>query len=265
MCLTKRTFLSYLNNLFEVIKQEPTDIQPWAYYTDGGVDANTNYYFLQNVWKNTTIWYCTVNYANVHVQSVLKPAEISPAENNPLDFLIKPKDKLKIRIPYEKYMADDNDWFHLIKNFQIHLKSGGYNAYVKTFAVFYSESEISNTKFVLMTKRFTKIKTFADIPHLKLDVKWREEDTKNGVEIVELDVSNRKKVERWLKTKDPGVYPLLWISIKQKYMVAEINYKIKQNVAGRFVSLKLLTSSNPNSYSNIDLYNLGLKGTLLEL
>jgi hypothetical protein len=45
----------------------------------------------------------------VHVQSVLKPAEISPAENNPLDFLIKPKDKLKIRIPYEKYMADDND------------------------------------------------------------------------------------------------------------------------------------------------------------
>ena len=41
----------------EVIKQEAVLISPFAYYTDGGVDTNSNYYFLQHLWKKTGICY----------------------------------------------------------------------------------------------------------------------------------------------------------------------------------------------------------------
>ena len=264
MWYTRKNLQTYLNKFFSIVESDPIDIQPWAFYTDGGVDTNKNYYFLQNVWKKTGIWYWTISHANVHVQSILKTVDIPPAENNPMDFLVKPKDKLKIKIPYEKYLSDSNSWFYLLKNFQIHLRSGGYNAYVRSFAVFYSESEVRNSKFVAMTKRFLKVKTFADLPNLKLDVLWDEEDTKSGVRVVEFDVSKKSRVERWLKTKDPSIYPLLWVYINQKFVTQTVDYKIKQNVAGQYVSIKLLTSSNPNSYSNIDLYNLCLKGIPLE-
>ena len=74
-------------------------------------------------------------------------------DNNPMKFLENPNDKLKIRIPYEKYIVDDNeDTFQILTHFQVHLKSGGYNAYVKSFAVFYSEQEIENSKFQSYSK-----------------------------------------------------------------------------------------------------------------
>lgn len=76
------------------------------------------------------------------------------------------------------------------------MRSGGYNAYISTFAVFYSEQEVDNSKFVAMTKRFVSVKTYSDISKLKLDVVEHTTDSKTGVEIVELDVSNKKKVER---------------------------------------------------------------------
>jgi hypothetical protein len=63
-----------------------------------------------------------------------------------------------------------------------------------------------------------------------------------------------------LKLKNPPVYPLLWVQIKQKYVNTTINYKLRQKVAAKFVSLKLLKSSNTNASSNIDVYNLGMKG-----
>lgn len=61
------------------------------------------------------------------------------------------------------------------------------------------------------------------------------------------------------------MYPLLWVYIKQKYVNTTINYRIRQKVAAKFVSLKLLKSSNASSSSNIDLYNLGLKAIPLNL
>lgn len=132
----------------------------------------------------------------MHVQSILKTVEIPPTKNNPMEYLIKPNDKLKIRIPYENYVDESSYGFHLLKNFQIHLRSGGYNAYIRSFAVFYSEREVKNSKFTAMTKRFLKIKSFDDIEKSKLDVFCHEEDTKNGVEVVEFDLSNKSKVER---------------------------------------------------------------------
>ena len=41
--------------VLEAVKSEPVAITPFAFFTDGGVDNNTNYYFLQNVWKKTGI------------------------------------------------------------------------------------------------------------------------------------------------------------------------------------------------------------------
>lgn len=247
------------------LKEEPATLNPWAYFTDGGVDTNNNYYFLQNVWKKTNIWYCTVSHANVHVQSILKSAEVPTEENIPMNFLVKPKDKLKIRVPYEKYLTEDKDWMHLITNFQVHIRSGGYNAYVKSFAVFYSDEEIKNSKFNLLTKRFTRVKEFADISKLKLKVKNVENFEDSGIKIVEFDVTKIKNIERWFKVKSPGIYPLLWIYWKQKYVNKTVDYKITQNVAGRFISLKLIETTNQNATSNIDLYNLGLKGIPLDL
>jgi hypothetical protein len=58
--------------------------------------------------------------------------------------------------------------------------------------------------------------------------------------------------------KNPTVFPLLYVEIKQKYMNTTINYKIRQTIAAKFISLKLLQGTNTAASSNIDLYNLGL-------
>lgn len=149
--------------------------------------------------------------------------------------------------------------------FQIHLKSGGYNAYVQSFAVFYSECEIENSKFQSLTKRFTKIEKSNDLNMLRLKIKNKVEDKKCGVKVIEFDVSRTKNVERWLKARNPSIYPLLWVQIKQKYVNTTFEYRIRQKVAAKFISLKLLKSSNSSPSSNIDLYNLGLKAIPLHI
>lgn len=85
---------------------------------------------------------------------------------------------------------------HLITNFQIHIRSGGYNAYIKSFAVFYSDEEVKNTKFNLLTKRFTKVKSYAEISKLRLEIKNEEYFSDSGVKVVEFDVSKLKTIER---------------------------------------------------------------------
>ena len=42
-------------NAIAATKKEAVSISPFAYFTDGGVDTNSNYYFLQNFWKKTGI------------------------------------------------------------------------------------------------------------------------------------------------------------------------------------------------------------------
>lgn len=114
-----------------------------------------------------------------------------------MSFLESKKNKLRIRIPYEKYLSSNDDLFHLVTNFQVHLRSGGYNAYVRSFAVFYSEQEIDNTKFHLLTKRFHKIDKLKDISKItKLKIHHQEEESKSGIKIVEFDVSDTKAIER---------------------------------------------------------------------
>jgi hypothetical protein len=137
---SKENIADIFKTVLAAIKSEPNGLSPFAFYTDGGVDTNSNYYFLQNLWKKTGICYCTIAHANVHVQSILsKTVDLPAADNNPMLFLENPKSKLKIRIPYENYTTADSDLFHLLTHFQVHLRSGGYNAYVQSFAVFYSE------------------------------------------------------------------------------------------------------------------------------
>lgn len=253
-------------NWLKAMKKKPEAISPFAYYTDGGVDTNGNYYFLQNVWKKTNICYWTISHKNVHVQSIItKKIKLPNEENTPEKWYEDGGYKLKIRVPYEKYIKEDADNFQLLKTFQVHLNSGGYNAYIRTFAVFYSESEVDNTKFQVMTRRFHKAKAEADLQCLKLDIHHKEEDKKSGIKIIEFSVASKKKIERWLRLKNPPFYPLLWIRIRQKYWKSTINYKIRQRVAAKYISLKLLTSSNDSPSANIDLYNLGLKGVSLNL
>jgi hypothetical protein len=93
-----------------------------------------------------------------------------------MDFLVKQKNKLKIRIPYEDYVLNEEDNFQILKTFQIHLRSGGYTAYVKSFAVFYSETEVQANKFSVMTKNFMKVEKSGDVySKLKLKVLNKQE------------------------------------------------------------------------------------------
>lgn len=51
----KETIGDVIKAFQKVVKQEAVAISPFAYYTDGGVDTHSNYYFLQNMWKKTGI------------------------------------------------------------------------------------------------------------------------------------------------------------------------------------------------------------------
>jgi hypothetical protein len=193
----KKNIEDVFRRVLEAINAPATNANPFAYYTDGGVDTNSNYYFLHNVWKKTGICYCTVAHENVHIQSIIsQKIDMPAADNQPMKFLESKKNKLRLRIPYENYLSSSEDKFHILKQFQIHLKSGGYNAYIKSFAVFYSETEVENIKFTIMTKRFTKLKASQDISILKLKVLNKEVDKKNGIKIYEFDVSDPKEIER---------------------------------------------------------------------
>ena len=183
-----------------------------------------------------------------------------------MNYLEDPKDKLKIRLPYEKYIDNEGgDLFHILTNFQIHIRSGGYNAYVRNFAVYYSEQEIENSKFQSLTKKFNKIEKESDLLKTQLKVLNKEILKDDGVKIYEFDVSNKAAIEKWYKTRVLPFYPLLWIEIQQKHINKTVDYTLRQNVAAKFVSMKLIKSSNTDQNSNIDLYNLGLKGIPLVL
>lgn len=194
---SNRNIETVFKKVLEAVKTPATSANPFAFYTDGGVDTSSNYYFLHNVWKKTGICYCTVAHENIHVQSILsKSIELPADQNQPMKFMESTKNVLKLRIPYEKYLTSNEDQFHILKQFQIHLRSGGYNAYIKSFAVFYSEKEVDNLKFTIMTKRFAKLKDFSDISTLKLKVHNKEFDSKSGIKIIEFDLSDHRTIER---------------------------------------------------------------------
>lgn len=69
--VSKENIFQVFRKVIETKKEEPIDLNPFAYYTDGGVDTNGSFYFLQNVWKKTGTWYWTTAYSNIHVQSII--------------------------------------------------------------------------------------------------------------------------------------------------------------------------------------------------
>ena len=100
-------------NIFEVFKRavtnmrtmEPRDLNPFAFYTDGGVDGNRKKYFLQNVWSQTPTLYSTKTNADCNIVSIISRRVEMPEEDIKIEKFQKAGSNGRtIVVPYERYI-----------------------------------------------------------------------------------------------------------------------------------------------------------------
>lgn len=108
----ERSDLAVREDIFEVFKRalmasrsrDSVDLQPFAYFTDGGTYGSTSKYFLQNIWSRTEKLYSSIDPIDVHVASTLQRVEFPSALLTPKKFIKKGTADKLIRIPYEEHV-----------------------------------------------------------------------------------------------------------------------------------------------------------------
>lgn len=147
-----------------------------------------------------------------------------------------------MRIPIEKYYhEEDQESFKVPKEFTIHVKGSGYTAFVKSFAIFFSDIETDTGRFAKTTKKFKDIQTLEQAQALGLPILQQYIEPSTQTTIIEFDLSQRAQIKEALDVKTLQLYPLLLIIMNNvNYISADVVYQIKQHVAAKFINMRLI-------------------------
>ena len=104
---------------------------------------------MQNVWQKSDSLYSTISNSNITVASVLsRRVRFPEAELVPKNFIEPGTGDKVYRIPYEDYIVEEEkeadeakESFKMPSDFTVHVRKSGFNAFVKSFALFFSESQ----------------------------------------------------------------------------------------------------------------------------
>ena len=87
-----------------------------------------------------------------------RSAVLPEEDRKPVKFIIPNHADKVIRIPYEDYLVEEEkESFKVPKEFTVHVKGTGYNAFVRSFALFFSDKEVENGRFSKITRKFKGI------------------------------------------------------------------------------------------------------------
>lgn len=240
----------YKQTVIAVREERTQNLKPTAFYTDSGLVGTNMWYSFHNIFdvNNTNMYggyvFSSNSGTNNHVQAYLCQAGTG-VDNNfcskmKKDFEETPGSK-EIRVPYQKYLDDGSiPTFKVPKVFEINCRNQGYCYYADNIVLCFSESEVDNKKFKDSTKFFEKFKSVNDvkesgIPILNID------DTTKGFTAIEFDLSQKKKILELLEIKEFVSVPLVYMFIDKNQLYGKApSYEIKQNIAAKYMSMKLL-------------------------
>jgi hypothetical protein len=268
----ERSDLAAREDIFEVFKRamlasrssDSVDLQPFAYFTDGGTYGNTSKYFLQNIWARSDKLYSSIDPKDVHVASTLQRVDFPEALLQPKKFIKKGTADKVLRIPFEEHVAEEAS-FKLPRELTVIAGGGSYTALVKSFLVCFSDVEMEPSRFTKLTKKFSGIASVDQLKELGLPLlqTWIEPETQTTV--VEFDLSQRQRLKDALEVRTMLAHPLLLVILNCPHnLQKDVTYQIKQRAAAKFINMRLIKSTNETPSSNIDLYNLQLRGISLD-
>lgn len=99
---------------------------------------------MQNIWPwdsdTSTSLHSTVRAHNVHITTIVSwPVDFPVDKIKPIEFIKKGSSDKSLWMPIEDYMRQGTeDTFKLPKEFLIKVRGYGYNAFVKSFVVYFS-------------------------------------------------------------------------------------------------------------------------------
>lgn len=161
----KASIFSLLQENLQLSKTgKAENLEPFAFYTDGGTYQDSNKYFINNIFSRSGVCHSTRVPKNANVQFYLgRKIEVSdPNQVLPAQHKVKGQAN-EICLPYEKFVkdTDEEESFKLIRHLTMHNMGSGYTCFVKSFCVFVSDREIKPAKSPVI-KYFEDILTEAD-------------------------------------------------------------------------------------------------------
>ena len=130
--------------------------------------------------------------------------------------------------------------------------------------LFFSESEVDNKKFQKSTKYFEKFKNASDVKNSGLPI-LNVFDEINGFTVIEFDLSRKNEIKKIMGIKDFVSVPLIYIFLNKHQLYGVMpSYRIIQNVAAKYMSMKLLCCSTNQFANQLDMFPCVLKGLNLD-
>lgn len=109
------------------------------------------------------------------------------------------------------------------------------------------------------------MRTYDDLVKTKLPILNEFRDPGTNALIIEFDLGKRQQIKEALDHKRLLCHPLLMIIMDPtNYTKADVVYNIRQNVAAKYLNMKLIQSTNQGKSANIDQYSLTMRGISLD-
>jgi hypothetical protein len=146
-----------------------------------------------------------------------------------------------IKVPYKIYPDDGSEpTFKVPKVFEVNCKNQGYCYYADNIVLCFSDSEVDNKKFQASTKFFESFKCIKDVEDSGIPI-LNKDDSIKGFTALEFDLSQKGKILELLKIKKFVSIPLVYIFMDKNLLYGQSpSYNIQQNVAAKYLSMKLL-------------------------
>lgn len=268
----KDNILDIYRDVSKIVEESKIiDLKPNWFYTDSGIVGTNMWYGMHNIFEtNTTMYYGYVFSSNKgtnnHIMAYLcAPGGYNNTFNQKLksEFELSPGSK-EIKVPYKTLPADGGPaTFKVPRTFEINCRNQGYWYYVDNLMLFFSETEVSSTKFQKSTKFFNNFKWVKDVTDSGIPILSTNTDTA-GFTILEIDLSKKAEIMKIMGIKKFVSIPLVYIYIDKNTAYGKtLKYTFKQPVAAKYMSMKLLCWST-NQYANqLDMFPWALKGVSL--
>jgi len=270
---SRRVVDVYKRALISIQEEKPVDLKPNAFSTDSGLIGTNMWYGMHNIFDNQTSQYSYYVFSsnkgeNNHIQAYL--CNPGSYDNN---FYSKMKSEFEeepgsknIYVPYDKLPLDGSTpTFKIPKVFEMNCRNQGYWYYTDNLALFFSESEVEHEKFNKSTKYFNNFKSVSEVkensnlPILNID------DSEKGFTIIEFDLSKKNEMLKTMGISKFTSVPLIYINLDKNVAYGKnLRYEFKQNVAAKYMSMKLICWASYPSQSQLDMFPCTLKGISLE-
>lgn len=239
----------YKSAVRRIEEGKPVDLKPNSFTTDSGLVSPNMWYSMHNIFEAASSQYSYYVFSsnkgeNNHIQAYLcNPSSYDNtfAQKLKREYEKAPGSKT-IYVPYEKYPLEGGlPTFKVPKIFEMNCRNQGFCYYADNIALFFSEDEVEHDKFNKSTKYFSSFKSVAQVkdeskmPILSID------DSQKGFTVIEFDLSKKKEMMKAMGINKFHSLPLVYINLDKNVAFGKtLKYEIKQNVAAKYMSMKLI-------------------------